>query len=171
MAAFDSGNLPAVAKALREKHPDKPVVMAGDDDQYQRQTQGTNPGRTQAEAAAKAVGGKAIFPIFPRDQQAAQKFTDFNDLATKSDYGRSRLVRPVRPVVDQEIQRLQVRQGIEREARQPAQTRRSAPPIDSSARRPSLMSPRDGPGGYWAIVIAPHREQRQDQRHWARYCQ
>lgn len=64
VAAFDSGNLPAVAKALHEKFPDKPVIIAGDDDRHQIITQGTNPGRTKAEEAAKAVGGTAIFPIF-----------------------------------------------------------------------------------------------------------
>lgn len=32
VAAFDAGNLKAVANALHEKYPDKPVVIAGDDD-------------------------------------------------------------------------------------------------------------------------------------------
>lgn len=64
VSAFDSGNLPAVAKALREKFPDKPIVIAGDDDRHQVMTHGTNPGRTKALEAAKAVGGKAIFPTF-----------------------------------------------------------------------------------------------------------
>lgn len=64
IAAFDSGNLEAVAKALHEKFPDKPVIIAGDDDRHLELTQGVNPGRSKAEAAAKAVGGKALFPIF-----------------------------------------------------------------------------------------------------------
>ncbi|MNE55185.1 DNA primase TraC [compost metagenome] len=64
MAAFDSGNLPAVAKALHAKFPDKPIVIAGDDDRHQVMTHGTNAGRTKAVEAAKAVGGKAIFPTF-----------------------------------------------------------------------------------------------------------
>lgn len=64
VAAFDSGNLPAVAKALHEKFPDKPIVIAGDDDRHQVMTHGTNAGKTKAVEAAKAVGGKAIFPIF-----------------------------------------------------------------------------------------------------------
>jgi phage/plasmid primase-like uncharacterized protein len=53
-----------VAKALREKFPDKPILVAGDDDRALAMTLGTNPGREKAEAAARAVGGKAIFPIF-----------------------------------------------------------------------------------------------------------
>lgn len=64
VAAFDSGNLPAVAKALHQKFPDKPIVVAGDDDRHQVMTHGTNAGRTKALEAAKAVGGKAIFPTF-----------------------------------------------------------------------------------------------------------
>ncbi|EPJ2694282.1 zincin-like metallopeptidase domain-containing protein [Vibrio cholerae] len=64
VAAFDSGNLPNVAKALHDKFPNKPVVILGDDDRHQELTQGTNPGKTKAQEAAKAVGGKAAFPVF-----------------------------------------------------------------------------------------------------------
>lgn len=64
VAAFDSGNLPAVAKALHEKFPDKPIVVAGDNDRHQEMTHGTNAGRTKALEAAKAVGGRTIFPTF-----------------------------------------------------------------------------------------------------------
>ena len=64
VAAFDAGNLPAVAKALHEKFPDKPVIIAGDDDRHLEATQGVNPGKAKAQEAAKAVGGTAIFPIF-----------------------------------------------------------------------------------------------------------
>jgi antirestriction protein ArdC/phage/plasmid primase-like uncharacterized protein len=64
VCAFDSGNLPAVAKALHEKFPDKPVIIAGDDDRHLELTQGVNPGRAKAQEAAKITGGKAILPIF-----------------------------------------------------------------------------------------------------------
>ena len=64
IAAFDSGNLPAVAQALHDKYPDKPVIIAGDDDRHLEMIQGVNPGRVKAVTAARAVGGKAIFPIF-----------------------------------------------------------------------------------------------------------
>ncbi len=64
VAAFDSGNLPAVAQALHERFPDKPVVITGDDDRHLQATQGINPGKVKAQEAAKAVGGKAIFPVF-----------------------------------------------------------------------------------------------------------
>lgn len=64
VAAFDSGNLPNVAKALHDKFPDKPVVVLGDNDRHQELTQGTNPGKTKAQEAVKVVGGKAAFPVF-----------------------------------------------------------------------------------------------------------
>ncbi|MDX6018608.1 zincin-like metallopeptidase domain-containing protein [Shewanella indica] len=64
IAAFDSGNLKAVAQDLREKFPDKPVIVAGDDDRQLVLTQGVNSGREKALEAAKAVGGQAIFPVF-----------------------------------------------------------------------------------------------------------
>ena len=84
VAAFDSGNLKNVAKDLHEKYPMKPIVIAGDDDSSLEEKQGVNPGKEKAIEAAKAVGGTAIFPIFlPSDQK---KLTDFNDLATKSQF-------------------------------------------------------------------------------------
>lgn len=64
VAAFDSGNLEAVAKSLKEKYPDKPIVIAGDDDAALALTHGVNAGREKATEAALAVGGKAIFPVF-----------------------------------------------------------------------------------------------------------
>jgi len=70
VAAFDSGNLEAVVTALHEKFPDKPVIVAGDDDRHLLLTQGRNPGREKAEAAAAAVGGTAFFPVFAPGEAA-----------------------------------------------------------------------------------------------------
>jgi len=64
VAAFDSGNLVQVARNLHEKYPEKPVIIAGDDDKHLEATQGVNPGRSKAEEAARAVGGKVLLPIF-----------------------------------------------------------------------------------------------------------
>jgi putative DNA primase/helicase len=109
VAAFDSGNLLPVAKALHAKFPDKPILIAGDDDRHLEATQGINPGRSKAEEAAKAVGGKALLPIFAPGEQVAEPkgFTDFNDLATKSVLGREGIGRQVRSVVDDVIERHQ----------------------------------------------------------------
>jgi putative DNA primase/helicase len=134
VAAFDSGNLPHVARSLREKFPDKPIVIAGDDDKAQEIERGHNPGRAKAEEAAKDVGGKAIFPIFaPGEQQANPKgFTDFNDLANKSELGRDGLKRQVGAAVGQVLieegrrQQQDLRQErAEKQQQQPERPRRA----------------------------------------------
>lgn len=109
VAAFDSGNLPHVAKALHEKYPDKPIIIAGDDDKHLEITQGINPGRSKAEAAAKLVGAKVLFPIFAPGEQAVNPkgFSDFNDLATKSSLGKERIERQVCSVVNKAIEQKQ----------------------------------------------------------------
>lgn len=58
--AFNAGNLLAVAKAMRDKFPDLPLILCADDD---RQTPG-NPGLTKATEAARAVGGLLVIPEF-----------------------------------------------------------------------------------------------------------
>ena len=126
VAAFDSGNLFPVAKALHAKFPDKPIVIAGDDDQHLEATQGINPGRSKAEEAAKEVGGKVLLPIFAPGEQAVDPkgFSDFNDLATKSVLGRDGIERQVRSVVDDLIDRERARsveppQQVEKWERRP----------------------------------------------------
>jgi len=79
--AFDAGNLPHVAKALRELYPALPILVCGDDDQATELRTGTNTGRAKAMTAARAVDvdgapGRAVFPEgLPPEQ------SDFNDLA------------------------------------------------------------------------------------------
>jgi putative DNA primase/helicase len=104
VAAFDSGNLPAVAKALQTKHPDKPFVIAGDDDHHRELTDGKNPGREKMEEAAKVVGAKMLLPIFaPGEREANPRMTDFNDLASLSILGRNGAERQLRAAVDAAI--------------------------------------------------------------------
>ena len=74
--AFDAGSLEPVARALREAHPAASMIVCADDDHV---TDG-NPGRTKAEAAARAVGGVVAVPTFGPDRPIGA--TDFNDLAT-----------------------------------------------------------------------------------------
>ncbi|MFA5922422.1 MAG: strawberry notch family protein [Methylococcaceae bacterium] len=137
VSAFDSGNLVLVAKALHEKFPDKPIVIAGDDDKHLESTQGYNPGRSKANEAAKAVSGKVILPVFAPGEQAypenlepvtpakaragvlsdeqkeaitqMKSFTDFNDLATKSVLGKEGIERQVHSVVFSVIDKHQAR--------------------------------------------------------------
>lgn len=64
IAAFDAGNLVHVAKALQQKFPAKPVIIAGDDDRHLALTHGVNTGRIKAQEAAVATGGHLLLPIF-----------------------------------------------------------------------------------------------------------
>lgn len=107
VAAFNSGNLCPVAKALHAKYPDKPFIIAGDDDQHLETASGINPGRLKATEAAAAVGGTILLPIFAPHEMAAhpKEFTDFNDLATKSELGQDGIDRQVRPIVDAIVER------------------------------------------------------------------
>jgi hypothetical protein len=76
VVAFNAGNLEPVVRAVRERSPDREIVICGDDDQW---TPG-RPGRTKAEAAAKAHGCTTIFPTL---KTLDGRPTDFNDLATR----------------------------------------------------------------------------------------
>lgn len=58
--AFNAGNLPAVARALRAKFPRLRIVLCADNDVA---TPG-NPGLTKATEAARAVGGFVVVPRF-----------------------------------------------------------------------------------------------------------
>lgn len=132
VAAFDSGNLSKVVKDLHEKFPDKPVIVIGDDDRHLSMTQGVNVGKEKAIAAANEVGGKAIFPVFtPKEQSypaelppitpekyrkneisteqrealaTIKKFTDFNDLSTKSELGKEGVHRQLNTAVSKVIE-------------------------------------------------------------------
>lgn len=72
--AFHAANLAAVARAIRDTHPQAGIVVCADDD---RDTPG-NPGLTHARQAALAVGGLVAIPDFGPDHPAGA--SDFNDL-------------------------------------------------------------------------------------------
>jgi putative DNA primase/helicase len=57
---------------LHEKYPQKPIVIAGDDDFTQESINGKNPGREKAMEAAKLVNGAVVFPTFAPDEQVSQ---------------------------------------------------------------------------------------------------
>jgi len=111
VAAFDSGNLPMVEKALHGRFPAKPVIIAGYNDQHLEAVQGINPGKTKAQEAAHMRGGRVLLPIFAPGEQAAdpKECTDFNDLACKSRLGMEGLERQVLPVVQSAIESLQAK--------------------------------------------------------------
>lgn len=73
IVAFNAGNLKPVAASARLKWPHAALIVCADDDQW---TDG-NPGQTKAKAAAEAVGGFVIAPLFANLDGHP---TDFNDL-------------------------------------------------------------------------------------------
>ena len=75
VVAFDAGNLLPVAEAIHKAHRGARIVICADDDYL---TDG-NPGVTKAQAAAVAVSGQWVKPMFQADR-AGKKLTDFNDL-------------------------------------------------------------------------------------------
>jgi phage/plasmid primase-like uncharacterized protein/phage/plasmid-associated DNA primase len=79
VAAFNAGNLTAVAEALRSQHPPARIIICGDDDRWTTRPSGEvwNPGREKAELAAQACGSRAVFPVFT---DLSSRPTDFNDL-------------------------------------------------------------------------------------------
>lgn len=97
--AFDANNLLPVAMAIKKTRRTEHILICADDDYLQRcpackqttlvaqlkcQHCGhehglVNPGCAAASAAALAVGGAWLAPVFPADREG-KKLTDFNDL-------------------------------------------------------------------------------------------
>ena len=73
--AFNAGNLESVARTMRERLPDLPLIICADDD---KNTDG-NPGITRATAAALATGARLAIPDFSNERP--EDATDFNDMA------------------------------------------------------------------------------------------
>ncbi|MBT4876326.1 MAG: AAA family ATPase [Desulfobacula sp.] len=76
ICAFDSGNLPRVAKVIREIFPSHYITIAADDD---RHVPG-NPGVTKAKEAALDIGVPFVWPVFQNVDPGDKPPTDFNDL-------------------------------------------------------------------------------------------
>lgn len=135
VAAFDAGNLIHVAKALKAQYPDKPILIAGDDDKHLEMMQGVNPGKDKAEKAAIAVDGHTFFPRFTHDEKSwpdnlepvtpekwkaklisdeqsaalnnIKQYTDFNDLKNLSANGSEMgLRRQINDVIEKKMKLL-----------------------------------------------------------------
>lgn len=72
--AFDAGNLPNVARAMREMFPLAVLVIAADNDQWKKTA---NAGIHYARQAASSASGVVVVPEFA---DLSTKPTDFNDL-------------------------------------------------------------------------------------------
>ena len=73
IAAFNAGNIAPVAQVYRDRHPERTVIIAGDND-HQKEAD-HNVGRRKAEEAAVSVGGYTLLPDFAADDRG----TDWND--------------------------------------------------------------------------------------------
>lgn len=78
--AMNAGNLLSVTQLLRNRHPGRHIIIAGDND---RHTDG-NPGKTAALKAARAIGAECIVPDFSDHLPG----TDYNDLSVLEAEGR-----------------------------------------------------------------------------------
>ena len=78
VCAMHAGNLKSVATSLREKFPDREIIIAADNDAFTTvKGQPKNPGLDAATEAARAIGAKLAALQF---QDVSTKPTDFNDL-------------------------------------------------------------------------------------------
>ena len=82
VAAFDAGNVPHVARVLRERHLSAAMVIAADNDKaMEGQELGRNPGLIKGQQAAEATGAVLMAPSFSEEELEAG-FSDWNDLAS-----------------------------------------------------------------------------------------
>lgn len=79
LATFDSGNLEAVARAVRERDPTRVIVIAADNDHHlpRRDVPLPNVGMEKGRAAADAIGAVFLAPDFKLTDDG----TDWNDYA------------------------------------------------------------------------------------------
>jgi len=76
VVAFDSGNLKAVAIAIKKKYPQSKIIMLADNDCWKG---GENIGIKKATEASELIGGLVAIPKF-KNTETEPKPTDFNDL-------------------------------------------------------------------------------------------
>jgi phage/plasmid primase-like uncharacterized protein len=106
VTAFNAGNLTAVAQSLRDKYPDKPIVIMADNDHAVE----NNPGLSKATAAAKEVGGVALAPDFTPEEMS-RGLTDYNDLHCSR--GLEALYEQLVPEVKKAVEHLESTQARE----------------------------------------------------------
>lgn len=90
-ASLTSNNLTNVAKVVQEMHPDKTIIIAGDNDYHLelRDVPMKNAGMIAATKAAEEVNGKAVFPPFSMAELAAGR-TDWNDYYQDKGFAKTR---------------------------------------------------------------------------------
>jgi conjugative relaxase-like TrwC/TraI family protein len=91
VVAFDSGNLATVAQSIRERFPDKAMVIAGDNDLKQmidpNPDRRKNPGVNKAREAANAGDGQIWVPSMSALVSDGKIVgSDWNDVALRGEY-------------------------------------------------------------------------------------
>ena len=81
IAALDVYNLEVVAQQIKQKYPNSPIVILGDDDPERKMRDGSvrSIGRDFAENAARSIEGTAVFPNFGSKGTSSER-KDWNDL-------------------------------------------------------------------------------------------
>ncbi|PCI26485.1 hypothetical protein COB52_05975, partial [Candidatus Kaiserbacteria bacterium] len=79
VVAFDGGNLAPVAETLAKQHPERPLVIAAEDDHRVFAKLNRNPGIEAAHRASERSGAKVITPDLTPEEKVAN-LTDYNDL-------------------------------------------------------------------------------------------
>ncbi|HEX3576903.1 MAG TPA: MobF family relaxase [Rhodopila sp.] len=153
VAAFDSANLMEVAQAYRARDPERPIILAGDNDHHlpNRPIPLPNVGQEKATAAAEAVNGIVLLPGFAPDEAG----TDWNDFVAS--HGRA----AVRQRVEVEL----TKQGIELPTERVKPAAAAAAPkvtqADRDAARQRVSQAMAGPAARKAAQEAARRVQQQ----------
>ncbi|MBS0984261.1 MobF family relaxase [Gluconobacter cerinus] len=139
VAAFDSGNLKSVVTSLKERHPERLIVIAGDNDHHLPRRE-INPlpnvGEVKATEAAKAVQGALLLPTFaPTD-----KGTDWNDFASGNGKAAVRekaalLLEPLGASLGAPITKQPIPAAVTQSARDSARSRSKMQPERRSSER------------------------------------
>lgn len=104
----DAGNLVTVSRNLKERFPDNPHIILGEDDFTKTNTRGEqdNKGAKKAQEAAAAINGIYIIPSFTESERAqafagTAAFSDFNDVHVAN--GLDAVREQLAPVFDELI--------------------------------------------------------------------
>ncbi|MGN6154039.1 MAG: toprim domain-containing protein, partial [Lysobacteraceae bacterium] len=132
VVAFDAGNIPRVAEGLRKAYPDRPILIAGDNDHakaHEKLPNGRargNQGMTSAIATAAAVRGATVIPQF----EPGEKGSDWNDIAKAK--GLPAMRKELMAAVERAMER--IRDG-QHDAQERASPRERAPASRPAASR------------------------------------
>lgn len=91
--AFNAVNLEPVAKTIRDKFPDREIIICADNDRWTIEPI-ENPGLHYARLAAKPIGARVAYPVFD-ETDLENRPTDWNDYALW--YGNNRLCEALFP--------------------------------------------------------------------------